>query len=201
MAALPVRALVTTAASLALVGSTLAAVPATAATAPASVAATTALPTLVYGSTGTYVTSVQRTLAIRQNGRYDSVTVAAVKRVQAWKKLAVTGVVGATTWPILRDPTLTSTMITSRTARARLAFVAWQGSVHGYGIAYRESKGRCTALSYGAAYRGKWQMSLSLWKAYGGLHYAAAPEKASCLNQDKVAYKIWIASGWRPWGG
>ena len=31
--------------------------------------------------------------------------------------------------------------------------------------------------------------------------YAATPEKAPCLAQDKVAYRVWIASWWGPWGG
>ena len=73
--------------------------------------------------------------------------------------------------------------------------------MHGRGVAYRESHLSCTVVSANGSWRGKWQMTTSLWKSYGGLTYAATPEKASCLAQDKVAYRVWIASWWGPWGG
>jgi hypothetical protein len=168
----------------------------------ASAAATTSLPTLKAGSAGTYVATVQRILAIRQSGTYDSVTVAAVKRLQSWKKISpVTGVVSGVTWTALADPTLSAANKASKSTRAALPFLTWAASVHGRGIAYRESHLSCTVVSASGSWRGKWQMTTSLWKSYGGLTYAATPEKASCLAQDKVAYRVWIASWWRPWGG
>jgi hypothetical protein len=125
-----------------------------------------------------------------------------VKRLQTWKRIApVTGVVNAATWAVLDDPTLTAPAKASKAARAALPFVTWAASVHGRGIAYRESHLSCTVVSANGSWRGKWQMTKSLWKSYGGLTYAATPEKASCLAQDKVAYRVWIVSWWGPWGG
>jgi hypothetical protein len=201
---MPVRALVgaaalTTALGLSLVAPTGASA-ATVGTGT-TVAATT-LPTLRAGSSGILVTRVQGVLAIRRTGVFDRATVAAIKRLQAWKHVyPVNGVLGATTWRVLGDPTLGYALRTSTAARAKYPFTAWLGSVHGRGIAYRESHLSCTVLSRTHIYRGKWQMTLSLWRANGGLAFAAAPERASCLNQDKVAYRIWVRSGWRPWGG
>ena len=176
--------------------------PVAAPTPTAGATATTSLPTLKAGSSGTYVTRVQRILAIRQSGTYDSATVAAVKRLQTWKKIApVTGVVSGLTWAALADPTLSAANKASKTTRATLPFLTWAVSVHGRGVAYRESHLSCTVVSANGSWRGKWQMTTSLWKSYGGLTYAATPEKASCLAQDKVAYRVWIASWWGPWGG
>ena len=201
---MPVRTLLGVAALTAALGLSVV-VPTGATAAPVAgsvVRAASALPTLKAGSTGAYVTKIQRILAIKQTGVYDKATVAAVKRLQTWKKIApVNGVVGATTWTVLSDATLSATNKTSRAARATMPFTTWQSSVHGHGISYRESHNSCTVLSPTGSWRGKWQMSTSLWRANGGLTYAATPEKASCLAQDKVAYKIWIRSWWSPWGG
>ena len=199
---MPVRALVGVAALTTALGlGVVAPGSASASTVSRSTVATTALPTLVVGSKGVYVTSVQRVLAIRPTGVYDRATYLAVRRLQAWKRLAPTGVVGSTTWVAMHDSTLTRTMRISRAARAKLPYAVWLASVHGRSIAYRESTLRCTALSRTGIYRGKWQMTLSLWRAYGGRAYAATPEKASCAAQDKVAHAIWVAGGWSPWGG
>jgi len=201
---MPVRALLGVAVLTAALGLSVA-VPMGATAAPvagSTVRAATVLPTLKTGSTGTYVTRIQRILAIKQTGVYDRTTVAAVKRLQTWKKISpVTGVVSGATWPALNDSTLSSTYRASKTARATMPFLTWQSSVHGHGISYRESHNSCTVLSPTGAWRGKWQMSTALWKANGGLTYAATPDKASCLAQDKVAYRIWIRSWWSPWGG
>jgi hypothetical protein len=201
---MPVRALLGVAALIAALGLSVL-VPVAAHAAPAggsAVRTATALPALKAGSTGAYVIRIQRILAVRQTGVYDAGTVAAVKRLQAWKKiLPVNGVVSGVTWFALNDVTLGATYRTSRPARSRLPFLTWQGSVHGHGISYRESHNSCTVRSASGSWRGKWQMSLALWRANGGLAYAASPEKASCLAQDKVAYKVWITSWWAPWGG
>ena len=200
---MPVRALVGVAAlSIALGMSVVAPTSASATTGTGTTVAATAWPTLRVGSAGTLVANVQGVLAIRRTGVFDRATILAIKRLQAWKHVyPVNGVLGPITWRVLGDPTLGYSLRTSGTARAKYGFARWQGSVHGRGIAYRESHLSCTALSRTHAYRGKWQMTLSLWRANGGLAFAAAPERASCLNQDKVAYRIWVRSGWRPWGG
>ena len=201
---MPVRTLLGVVALTAALGLSVV-VPMGASAAPAAgsaVRAATALPTLKAGATGAYVTRIQRILAIKQTGVYDKATVAAVKRLQTWKRISpVNGVVSGATWPALNDPTLSSTSRPSKTARAAMPFLTWQSSVHGHGISYRESHNSCTVLSPTGAWRGKWQMSTSLWRANGGLAYAATPDKASCLAQDKVAYRIWIRSWWSPWGG
>jgi len=201
---MPVRTLLGVAALTAALGLSVV-VPVGASAAPATgtvVRTATALPTLKAGSTGIYVTRVQRVLAIRLTGVYDRATVAAVKRLQTWKKISpVNGVVSGVTWFALNDVTLGATYRDSKTKRATLPFLTWQSSVHGHGISYRESHNSCTVLSPTKSWRGKWQMSIALWKANGGLTYAASPDKASCLAQDKVAYKVWIRSWWSPWGG
>jgi hypothetical protein len=89
----------------------------------------------------------------------------------------------------------------SQSARSDLAFEVWLTSAHGRAIVRRESGGRCTAVNPSGAYRGKWQMGSWFWKNYGGLKYASTPDRASCLEQDRVAYKGWVDSWWNPWGG
>jgi hypothetical protein len=160
------------------------------------------LPNLTMGASGPVVKSLQRTLAISQSGVYDKKTFAAVKRIQVWKKISpANGIVSAKTWTAVTDPTLTRRMLTSPAARRTMVFAAWRGSVHGYGISYREAKLTCTAVSARGLYRGKWQMSATLWRAYGGLHFAKTANTASCLQQDAVAFKVWQSNGWKPWGG
>ena len=160
------------------------------------------LPNLSMGASGTVVKSLQRTLAISQSGVYDRTTYAAVKRIQVWKKIApANGVVSTVTWIAIADPTLTKRMLASPTARKTMVLATWRGSVHGYGISYREAKLNCTAVSPKGLYRGKWQMSATLWRAYGGLRFAKVANAASCLQQDTIAFRVWQSSGWKPWGG
>ena len=52
-----------------------------------------------------------------------------------------------------------------------------------------------------ATYRGKWQMGASFWAAYGGKAYASRADLATCAEQDRVAYRGWVAAWWNPWGG
>ena len=161
-----------------------------------------ALPNLSMGASGPMVSSLQRTLAVPQTGRFDKATYAAVKRIQVWKKISpANGKVSAATWSAVADPTLTKRMVTSPSARQSMLFGVWRTSVHGYGISYREAKLICTAVSPQGLYRGKWQMSATLWRAYGGLHFAKTANAASCLQQDAVAFTVWKSNGWKPWGG
>ena len=199
MSVMPLRALAGAAAAVTLVG--------VAAVAPAhaSVSASTTgrgLPTLSRGMTGPYVANLQRTLSIRQTGVYDASTVAAVKRIQVWKKVApANGIVNVVTWAAIADPTLTRRMVTSAAARRTMKLSVWQTSVHGYGIAYRESNLTCRAVSPAGLYRGKWQMSSSLWSHFGGRAFAPTADQASCQQQDTVAFRVWQAAGWGPWNG
>ena len=168
----------------------------------ATIVRATALPTLAPGSTGASVSTLQHTIGIRRTGVYDSATASMVKRIQAWKKIApANGIVGPATWPALADPTMTTRMASSPFARKTLTLAAFQGSVHGFGVAYRESKRSCTAVSPSGAYRGRWQMSATLWRAYGGLSFAKTADRATCLQQDKVALNVWRSNWWKPWGG
>ena len=203
------------------------------ATATRAVAArpTAVYPRLTWGSTGPYVTTVQRILGLPQTGVFGRRTHAAVVQFQLAHRIApADGVVGAATWPVLRratparpvvvaapakvavailapvvtatsDPTMSATMRSSRAARLALGLAAWQSSAHGRAIAQRESGGRCTAVSAGGAYRGKWQVSATFWSGNGGTAFAVSADRATCAQQDLVAYRGWVTSWWMPWGG
>ena len=190
---------------------------ATGAPAPTATAAAATVPVLTRGSTGHYVRVVQRTLGLRVTGHYRTRTVRAVKAFQTMVGLTRTGVVDLATWRAVKrkaradaasrggtsdvDPTMTSVMKRSQSARGGLAFEVWVTSDHGKAIVKRESGGRCTAVNPSGAYRGKWQMGSWFWKNYGGLKFAPTADRASCLEQDRVAYKGWVDSWWGPWGG
>jgi hypothetical protein len=189
--------------------------PAAAVVAPAA----TVLPTLRYGSRGTYVRYVQPLVGVPATGFYGTRTVAAVKKFQTAHKLKATGVVAAATWIWLKrvaayrahvasrgttttgDPTMTSAARASRTARNAVSLAVWKTSPHGHMIVARESGGRCTAVSASGLYRGKWQMGSSFWSSFGGKAFASTPDRATCAEQDLVAYRGWLASWWGPWGG
>ena len=196
---------------------------ATAETARSTGAVTTALapaiarPVIARGSTGRHVRYVQRVLGVSVTGYFGQKTQRAVRKFQRSVNLVPTGRVGPRTWTaILRmpkpaaspapltttsDPTMTATMKRSQAARSALAFDVWITSAHGRAIVRRESGGRCTAVSPSGAYRGKWQMGSWFWKNYNGTAYAATPDKATCHEQDTIAYKGWVDSWWAPWGG
>jgi peptidoglycan hydrolase-like protein with peptidoglycan-binding domain len=99
------------------------------------------------------------------------------------------------------DPTMTSAARGSRSAREAVPFSVWRSSAHARMIVARESGGRCTAVNPNGLYRGTWQMGTSFWRAFGGLQFAATPDRATCGEQDYVAYRGWLASWWSPWGG
>jgi hypothetical protein len=96
---------------------------------------------------------------------------------------------------------MTSAARSSRNAREAVGFSAWLNSSHARMIVRRESGGSCTAVSPSGLYRGKWQMGSSFWRSFGGLQYASTPDRASCAEQDQVAYRGWLAAWWQPWGG
>lgn len=97
------------------------------------------------------------------------------------------------------DPTVTRAARTSRSSRGKVSVRAWANSPTAKRIVRRESRGNCRAVSSGGTYRGKWQMSPTFWRHYGGRKYAATPDRASCAQQDIVAHRGWVASWWRPW--
>ncbi len=185
--------------------------------APSLVRTVVALPVLRRGSTGYYVTRVQIVLGVRVTGYYGPLTEAAVKRFQqCYRVTPADGVVRASTWltlnrwyaakaarlrAIANDATMTTLAKTSSAARLAVSLKVWQASPHGQMIATRESHGSCTSVSSGGAYRGKWQLSASLWKGYGGLVFAATADRATCAEQDLDAYRAWLRSWWWPWGG
>ena len=96
---------------------------------------------------------------------------------------------------------MTAAARTSRSARAQVSLSAWRGSRHARMIVWRESNGRCDVVSSNGAWRGAWQMTMTLWRGNGGTAYASSPDRATCGEQDRVAYRVWVSAGWGPWGG
>ena len=105
------------------------------------------------------------------------------------------------TAPSTVDRTVTTKARTSKTYRTTIPLTEWVGAKHAKYVAARESGGNCKAVSANGTYRGKWQMGASFWSAYGGKAYASRPDLATCAEQDKVAYRGWVAAWWNPWGG
>ncbi len=99
------------------------------------------------------------------------------------------------------DRTVTTKAKTSKNYRERIPLSEWVAADHAKAVAKRESGGNCKAVSSSGTYRGKWQMGAPFWAAYGGKAYAKRADLATCAQQDKVAYRGWIASWWHPWGG
>jgi hypothetical protein len=103
--------------------------------------------------------------------------------------------------PSSGDPTMTVKARKSRAFRATIPRSEWVVSKHAKYVAKRESHNNCRAVSPSGAYRGKWQMGAPFWSAFGGKKYASKPDRATCAEQDAVAYRGWVASWWHPWGG
>jgi hypothetical protein len=112
--------------------------------------------------------------------------------------LLLTGVVPA---QAADDPTVTRKARLSQSYRSGVDFSTWRASPHGHDISWRESHDVCTAVNPTGANRGKWQLTLSLWRGYGGRAFARYPEDATCRQQDRVARRVWIDQWWWPWGG
>ncbi len=103
--------------------------------------------------------------------------------------------------PKAGDPTMTAKAKKSRAFRESIPRSMWVASKHAKYVVKRESGNNCRAVSPSGAYRGKWQMGASFWSAFGGKKYASKPDRATCGEQDLVAYRGWVASWWHPWGG
>lgn len=76
---------------------------------------------------------------------------------------------------------------------------AWARSSRAVAVSSCESGGNVRAVSSTGRYRGKWQVSQDFWEAYGGLAFAATADRATEAEQDLVAFRGWLARGWRPW--
>jgi hypothetical protein len=99
------------------------------------------------------------------------------------------------------DATVTRKARLSQDHRASIDLATWRKSRHGQDISWRESHDVCRAVSSDGGHRGKWQMSRSLWRAYGGRKFARTADRATCLEQDRVARRVWVDQWWWPWGG
>lgn len=97
------------------------------------------------------------------------------------------------------DITLSKDARLYRGARELIPFEVWRASAFTRYISMKESHRNCKAVNRTGKYRGRWQMSSAFWKTYGGKQFASKPEKASCRDQDLVAYNGWIVRGWAPW--
>lgn len=97
------------------------------------------------------------------------------------------------------DITLSKDAKLYRGARELIPFEVWRTSAFARYISMKESHRNCKAVNRTGKYRGRWQMSSAFWKTYGGKQFASTPEKASCRDQDLVAYNGWIVRGWAPW--
>ena len=97
------------------------------------------------------------------------------------------------------DITLSKDARLYRGARELIPFEVWRTSAFTRYISMKESHRNCKAVNRTGKYRGRWQMSSAFWKTYGGKQFASKPEKASCRDQDLVAYNGWIVRGWAPW--
>jgi hypothetical protein len=97
------------------------------------------------------------------------------------------------------DITLTKDAKLYRGARELVPFEVWRVSAFARFISMKESHRNCKAIGRSGKYRGRWQMSPAFWKTYGGKQFASKPDKASCRDQDLVAYNGWIVRGWAPW--
>ncbi len=99
------------------------------------------------------------------------------------------------------DVTRTRVARSSKAHRKTVSVKAFVSSPHARRVVYRESKGQCRVVNPSGKYRGKWQMDRNFWRAYGGKAFASTPDRATCAEQDIVAWRGWVASWWHPWGG
>jgi hypothetical protein len=96
---------------------------------------------------------------------------------------------------VKKDPTRNL----SKEERKKISFEVWVNSPTAKFLKKKESSNNCKARGYKGRYLGTWQMNAGFWKTYGGKKYGSNPTKASCREQDLVAYKGWLARGWSPW--
>jgi Transglycosylase-like domain/Putative peptidoglycan binding domain len=140
----------------------------------------------------TTVRALQQKLGITADGVYGPRTRAAVRRFQRRHGLDVDGIAGPQTLAALGLRSASSGRSAgSPTKRLRSTTSATLAR-----IAACESGGDPTAVSSGGQFRGKYQFTVSTWRAMGG---KGDPAKASEAEQDRRAAKLLAASGTSPW--
>jgi hypothetical protein len=87
----------------------------------------------------------------------------------------------------------------SKEERKKISFEVWVKSPTVKFLKKVESNNNCKSTGGNGKYQGTWQVNAGFWKTYGGKKYASKASKATCLEQDLVAYKGWLARGWSPW--
>jgi hypothetical protein len=87
----------------------------------------------------------------------------------------------------------------SKEERKKISFEVWVNSPTAKFLKKKESNNNCKATGSKGKYQGTWQMNAGFWKTYGGKKYASKASKATCKEQDLVAYQGWLARGWSPW--
>jgi hypothetical protein len=87
----------------------------------------------------------------------------------------------------------------SKEERKKISFEVWVESPTAKYLKKVESNNNCKSTGGNGKYQGTWQMNAGFWKTYGGKKYASNASKATCKEQDLVAYKGWLARGWSPW--
>jgi hypothetical protein len=105
------------------------------------------------------------------------------------------GAVTAVAIQIAEDPTRNL----SKEERKKISFEVWVESPTAKYLKKVESNNNCKSTGGNGKYQGTWQMNAGFWKTYGGKKYASKASKATCKEQDLVAYKGWLARGWSPW--
>jgi peptidoglycan hydrolase-like protein with peptidoglycan-binding domain len=148
------------------------------------------------GDRGPAVKSVQRKLGLTADGKFGAGTQRAVKRFQKRSRITADGVVGPATRQALKLRPFSARSVqrgkknTTRAPAGKVPAVLQR-------IAQCESGGDPTVVSKDGRYYGKYQFSKSTWKAQGGQgdNPAEAPES----EQDRVAIKLYKASGTASW--
>lgn len=87
----------------------------------------------------------------------------------------------------------------SKEERKKISFEVWVNSPTAKYLKKVESNNNCKSTGGKGKYQGTWQVNAGFWKTYGGKKYASKASKATCHEQDLVAYKGWLARGWSPW--
>lgn len=105
------------------------------------------------------------------------------------------GAVTASAIQIADDPTRNL----SKEERKKISFEVWVKSPTAKFLKKKESNNNCKSTGGNGKYQGTWQVNAGFWKTYGGKKYASKASKATCREQDLVAYKGWLARGWSPW--
>jgi hypothetical protein len=119
-----------------------------------------------------------------------TLTICALLTVQSSVGVANAAVIG-----IADDPTRNL----SKEERKKISFKVWVNSPTAKFLKEVESNNNCKSTGGNGKYQGTWQVNAGFWKTYGGKKYASKASKATCREQDLVAYKGWLARGWSPW--